>query len=719
MQQGVEVPQSTELSSAAGNHQGGTTFLKASETEPHQLECAVMESDCADSDAWAAVFSIAGGSGDPFVSFSRTQHVSAESVPSRHHKKRRRASNRRERGRAATSSEAPLVAGDGQYTSKFQQYLSERSSSEVAWPTWMHLQEGLDPRICDGWVGDDASSAPMVVAFVGQQCKRCHRSPGFHLACAGQTGSAGSRHGTDARGSSLSKWLQLFLALRNLRCAAVQTVLCKGSEDSFDMPPSMADCLYEEWNQSVRIILMLQTSSVMDALQRACCDVDLRALQKLTTGKSSSSDTRWDLVESAVKLIVSLDGVYFQLYYAQITQQLPLPAPSWRDGFVPHPLSYFGLIAVDLASSEPALQELLDAMPLFSSSSEEAKQRRLSDQFGLACTDPSTISGATSKEPTLKLLHRFRLYETVALFRNWKTRASTRRQIFDSCRSITDPHETSAPALLMRWRDSCRDFLCHLYSYATLSRDTLHCLGDVLAERNVSRVLELGAGTGYLAHLMSEHLSRHGIAIEAVDLYPTTPLTSSVSSSKNEYHGQTPPFFSISSGSESVLETQGVDWSRTGLVLCYPPPQSPFPCRALKHFVERNGRVLVFIGEFKGLTGSSGFEKLLQRRFVCEKRLPTLCWGTDASSVTIWTSRTSSRGEVNDAPSESPLLPCTFCDEAESLRRCRLLRCLNYCSKRCFDSDKKNRQAALELVMIDLVAQNPLDFYSNQHFSNL
>jgi SAM-dependent methyltransferase len=279
-----------------------------------------------------------------------------------------------------------------------------------------------------------------------------------------------------------------------------------------------------------------------------------------------------------------------------------------------------------------------------------------------------------------------------------------------------EPHETPAPEILMRWRDSCRDFLCHLYSYATLPHSTLDRLRDVLLEHKVNRVLELGAGTGYLAQLLNERVAGDGIFVEAVDLHPPAPSSLSAVSARNEYHGDTPPFYTITSGSEStILARRRSDMPRTALLLCYPPPDSSFAYDALRTFTECEGQLVVFVGEFKGLTGNANFERLLQSQYACVDRLPCLCWVTDASMVTVWE-------RISPMPIGVPtalLLPCSSCGVAESIKRCRLLRCLSYCSRRCFDSHAAHRAVALELVTVKFGVGGGLDFNSNLHFAKL
>lgn len=82
--------------------------------------------------------------------------------------------------------------------------------------------------------------------------------------------------------------------------------------------------------------------------------------------------------------------------------------------------------------------------------------------------------------------------------------------------------------ILQKWRDACRDWCCHLYSYAVPTRAAI----SVLAR--YKPLVEMGAGLGFWTSL----LRNCGVDILAYDKDPTC-------SSKNEYHGLLPPFTEV------------------------------------------------------------------------------------------------------------------------------------------------------------------------------
>jgi hypothetical protein len=660
-------------------------------------------------DAWEAVFALAGRSVDDFPEPCPAP-ISDGGIPSRKKRKRRHAAHTLAHD-DANNSAAASVHGGG-----YQTYLEERSSTRIVWPSWMLIREGFNPRRCAHW--SDSSSTRHSASNEGRSlsetadnfaagCGTCRQSPIHHVACA------------ITKGIQTTPSQQLFLAVRNLRCVAVQRALAIPNEASLEVPKNVVERLCDEWRHGTARLQTLR-SDVPESLLLACQQVDTRTLLRVQSTKASSTsslsdDKAW---EQAVRLVISLDNVYFRLYYSHLSRELPLSNGDGDSG-LPHPLSYFGLVAVDMNEYKHRARKLVASLAAATGSSNAKMTRLLFDRFGLVDDSDGwqlENSALPNGGPALVLLHRFRMLETIAMFRSWSDRPYAHRQLVASCSAVVEPHETPAPEILMRWRDSCRDFLCHLYSYATLPHATLDRLRGVLLDHKVSRVLELGAGTGYLAQLLNERVSGDGIFVEAVDLHPPAPLSSFAASERNEYHGDTPPFYTITSGSEStILARRRCDMPRTALLLCYPPPDSSFAYDALRTFTECEGQLVVFVGEFKGLTGNANFERLLQSQYACVDRLPCMCWVTDASMVTVWE-------RIAPMPIGVPLpllLPCSSCGVAESTKRCRLLRCLSYCSRRCFDSHAAHRAVALELVMVKFGVGGGLDFNSNLHFAKL
>jgi len=316
-----------------------------------------------------------------------------------------------------------------------------------------------------------------------------------------------------------------------------------------------------------------------------------------------------------------------------------------------------------------------------------------------------------ANEHPLCAIHRMRLAETSMLFRKsgWSTSAIAKELTLKSLGKFNDgeeKHETPAPNVLMEWRDGCRDYLCNLYSYATLSPKVIDKIVSFLSERDPKLgIIEIGAGTGYIAKLLEDTV----LSVDALDIHPTSEDVKATQA-MNEYHGNTPPFIEVKKGSK----LPNVNCKNRALLLCYPPPGSPMAHDTLQTYLQNGGRVLIHIGEWKGLTGDKRFESLLAREMVCQSRQPTLTWGTDSSHATIWTKA----GKESSASSLKLLLPCSKCEIREGTRRCRLLRSLVYCSQKCFEDDSDLRSKKLQSQCICLNSET-LSFTNTKHFMPL
>lgn len=515
--------------------------------------------------------------------------------------------------------------------------LDERCSTKVEWPSWLTLRESLRGSLkCQGWQPGDV-------------CQQCQRPEAEHFVHVVGDASTARR---------------LFEFLRNVRCTGLLLATEKMSDDV-----SLKNW-YRQWKKKIAHLLPSDLSTMSETFQ--ALGKRLRSLSKQPVG-----------FEDAVRLIMAVDKAYYQLYYAMLTEEV--------GSNMPHPVVFFGLVASDLERTREAYDNFAKRL---CEGLDSTAVGPLQERFGW--------NDNPEQEDVLTTIRYYRQVETFQLFHQsgWTNTSSVQDEMRASLSPALEPHETPAPRLLMEWRDSCRDFLCHLYAYATVSTVTMDHIVYSLAQNNLSNVLELGAGTGYLA----SRLEAAGLHVEAFDLQPTGPL----GDEHNEYHGHTPPYTRIQSGTEKMLRKRS-NLDQTALLLCYPPPESNFACRSLINFLEGGGRFLVFIGEFKGLTGSSDFEKALQQRMSCVERYACRCWGTDAGSVTMW--------KRSDAGS-SLLMPCVSCNRRESTHRCRLLRYISYCSRACFDKDEQHRDAALRLAMINL-GQFQLIFENPQHFARL
>ncbi|CAJ1954462.1 unnamed protein product [Cylindrotheca closterium] len=416
--------------------------------------------------------------------------------------------------------------------------------------------------------------------------------------------------------------------------------------------------------------------------------------------------------EPCIRIIMACDALYYRLYYQQLAGMILDSKHGGADEawYIPHPQFYFGLEGLTKQSKDysrrakgtrdksKSVQLLHNAQELKDSSPE---LQTLVDHLMVG-------QQTKSQDPAnhvLEAIHRYRFKETMSLFqdRSW---ASAGRTLSQWKKSLSLPvypdskHETPAPQLLMEWRDSCRDFLCHLYAYATVSskaiRQLFHLLAQLQKEESMdlSRgIVEIGAGTGYLAEI----LRTQGIAVEAWDIQPTGISTTSGSrSGMNEYHGHVPSFCDVRKGSTFPSTSHA---SKSALLLCYPPPESPMAFNTLSAYRKAGGKCLIHIGEFKGLTGDSKFEGAVRKGDMhCVARYPCLGWGTDAAYVTVWIIKGSKPKMLTSA---SVLLPCSNLNcTKESKHRFRPLRQAVYCNQNCYDQHIPVRKCLLSLFNV-------------------
>jgi len=503
---------------------------------------------------------------------------------------------------------------------------------------------------------------------------------------------------------------RIFQSIRNLRCTA--KILAERYIPTKLLSPALAKRMREELDeQSSAVarsktlvfsrlpheeakILLTKIESVESYTQilrrRLKIDTKVKSRHKEESESLSTSDgkgvgicSHWD---PAIRLIIACDDLYYRLYYLQLTKAIPIFRWNEKVCFFPHPSEYFGLM--DLTMNSTAIKGHLK----------------------LQTDHPST-------NHPLEFIYRIRQLETTALFTEsgWITAHDTISATFRSLnqsRHGGDPqskHNTPAPEVLSEWRDGCRDLLCNLYAYASVPSSVLSELVSFFKRhRSIlgSSIVEIGAGTGYIAKLLQDR----GMSIEPWDIRPP----SSESPSMNEYHGHTPTFLSVQRRSKIPSGSS----RNKALMLCYPPPESSMAVDTLNEFLTNGGSCLIHIGEFKGLTGDAHFEALLLEKMTCYFREPCLTWGTDASHVTIWMKDSVSIDDIEVGKASKLLLPCSHCGIREATRRCRLERNLVYCSEKCFDADTLRVDESFKLRCIPLQGSQ-LQFKNDKHFTRL
>lgn len=488
--------------------------------------------------------------------------------------------------------------------------------------------------------------------------------------------------------------------------------------------------------------------------------------------ETSFSSSSFRYFTKLVRIIMACDAVYYRLYYEYMILLLHLhhatittttttnthqsrAISSSRGCRIPHPIQYWGEMVVRSSSSSRTEDKMMTIFPFK--------------------VEPQNLT----HENVLSYLHSIRMEETKLLFGNryfW-TQSNILQELYSGGPAQEDGpnnHEhyhidehSSAPHLFSQWRDSCRDFLCHLYAYATISNAVWEDgILPALQRRQLYTILELGAGTGFWAHYVTQQTQFHPMfQVFAYDV-PTNNNNDNHNQNNhhnrnnNEYHGRTPPFFDsmqLGDGTskgfwKNLHSDTSLSPKNTILMLCYPPPDSSMALTTVQNYVqwvEKKNKhhpkqsnhspdkpttpTILHIGEFRGLTGTKEFEKYMLDHYTIVERWPCQNWGTDASEVTLWEKKSTKNHRKTHkhhtnkfhnahASSVSILNPCAGCKVRESTRRCRLLRTLNYCSAHCFQNHQHERREKFREMAVLLDEKDErlqFDLSNDRHFSSL
>lgn len=141
------------------------------------------------------------------------------------------------------------------------------------------------------------------------------------------------------------------------------------------------------------------------------------------------------------------------------------------------------------------------------------------------------------------------------------------------------------------------------YAWAIPSKQAL----DAIAR--YSPIVEIGAGSGYWAHL----LAKLGVDIVAYDVSKTNQYMGSY----NRFHK---PWFEVREGDEKSVKGH----ADRALFLCWPPYDDKMAVNTLKQY---KGDTVLYIGEGKGgCTASDAFFNLLTKNFSEEDNVDIPVW---------------------------------------------------------------------------------------------
>jgi len=645
---------------------------------------------------WDDLFRAAAGQGDSGISESRTQTVEKQtnqrkqcaptiSEPSSHKKR----GKKRRRSRDSRKPSQELL----------QQVLFSRTDSidQQIWsklPFWLLPGVSLDNSSrCSGWKHDGD-------CLLISKCMDCKRTLLHHSIVVSPS--------TALNHSSIRKVLTSFALIRDIRCCChcilKECYLSKGYKQANNSNPQ--DYIITALNKSNELVNVdfssILTPGEADILTRKFNEVKSVAAS-LAKNRHHLPQTELDkkfnkggIFDEIIRLMMSCDAAYFRMYYLQNSGNLPIEN---QNIFLPHPPTYFGSknLAWNVFDHTKRLMETI-----------RKNNKHIHDKKWDSYTRDLGTAPSSGELDSLSFMQKNRQSESILIFRKtgWMRSKEVKAQFIKSIRleqrsedmetRFYTKHETPAPHILRLWRDSCRDFLCNLYAYATVSPEMIDDVKTVFRVKDIAcnDIIEIGAGTGYVADL----LSTAGFSVEAFDVAPCRSMASPhVQSKPNEYHGSSPSFFHVQNGDAKSLQTvlNRSKAKETALLLCYPPPLSDMAERSLKLFASNGGRIVIHIGEFSGLTGSPGFENLLSYNFDLVHRARCLNWGSDAAELTVWIKFNQPQRQRSQT-----LIQCSQCKKQGAKNRFRMCRPLSYCTEACFSNHSVERGLHFAFNMI-------------------
>lgn len=298
-----------------------------------------------------------------------------------------------------------------------------------------------------------------------------------------------------------------------------------------------------------------------------------------------------------LRLTTLLDNCFYTLHYC-LDLHRRTSANQRTKTFIAAPHTYFinTILSIeDAAVQNNILKEYIDRSI---SAKGRAALERIWGSLLTQCSASSSNSTANanasathkSKNPLLDL-HFARWRESVCLLTALALipEVSQVSQLIASCRPqvLDDPtHATMKgadpllPPFLRQWNDGCRIWPCHLYSFAT---PTTEALAKICS---FSPVTEIGAGTGYWAHML-----RTFSPTTQVIAYDKDPCSAQGKVIKpNDYHGGSKAWTNVLKGGPEVAANHTAGC----LFLCYPPPDNAMGLLALRAY---KGSTVCYVGK--------------------------------------------------------------------------------------------------------------------------
>lgn len=181
----------------------------------------------------------------------------------------------------------------------------------------------------------------------------------------------------------------------------------------------------------------------------------------------------------------------------------------------------------------------------------------------------------------------------------------------------------------------------------------------------------------------------------------------------NEYHGGAPAWAEVKAGSPENLRSLNVE-DYPVLFLCYPPPSlqrvgDGGRCMGADALEAFGGKVLLYVGEIGGDTGSPRLETMLQEQWDLVEEVELPCFSSTANILLVFVRKGFNFKTPKEAACVFPLYRCSGCGRSSKdelrLYQCRLTRAVRYCSSKCLHDDADRWRANLEVRHIHLTSR--------------
>ncbi|EER03117.1 hypothetical protein Pmar_PMAR023229 [Perkinsus marinus ATCC 50983] len=526
---------------------------------------------------------------------------------------------------------------------------------------------------------------------VGMRSRYCH-------GC----GSLLARHKIGVRGSmrprpgNVEQFLSIFCRLRNARVTVMALALgelVKG-KDTHKILEEVKRQLTEVSRQVEDLPDTNSKPRLMSAVKEALGPLEeIPAKRERPEGAEEEEEQGVDMecVKKSIEVAMNLDGAYFWMYYmCTMSFEHGHRVPSGGSSLaLPPPLEYYSVWCL-LAEEDVDRQEKVGSVL---GGWDEKKRRHLGEAERSIIEEATRILDGPSFDTTacrnpLYSIQCIRWVESQrvshALLEGGKVDTwdalvpcgmGTRA---DETQTLKQGDPLMPSKILSDWVDSTRDYMCHIYAYATPTESALELLSSFVP----GGVVEVGSGTGYWAKLLRDR----NVKVLALDKNPPDHQA-------NAYHGRCRPHTEVKKNAADLQSLSAEEYPK--LMLCYPPPQEHMAAEAIGNF---KGDYVYHIGEWFGDTGTLAMQKALGQGFRMIRREPLPNWPSTSYEMTIWKRRSNKDDDKGE--NALPAVACSHCGRKAQVR-CRVTCEIAYCNKEeCLDAHRSRHRTLMAFKMV-------------------